>query len=339
MNSDEIIYQLTNITKSYDGSTVLEIPHLNLVRGQACALVGPNGSGKTTLLKLLALIERPTEGELQFDSMRVWNGTVNHTLLARRITMVTQPPFLFNRSVAYNIAYGLKLRRIPRKQIRERTIAALEMVGLEGFRKRDARKLSSGEQQRVALGRALALEPEVLLLDEPTANIDIKHAEKVESFIKQLASHKKMTVVFSTHNYHQAAAVAGRIISLYDGRLESFAYENLFSGTIVTENGIHRMKLNSAVSIDLVSGLDGPAHMSIDPREISVSREPAHSDNMHSYRGKIVSMTMHESHIHVIINVGVRLTSFVAPDSLEQFHPKLGDEVYCIFKPDAVKII
>jgi tungstate transport system ATP-binding protein len=339
MHNDEIIYRLTNITKSYDGSTVLEIPRLELVRGQTCALVGPNGSGKTTLLKLLALIERPTKGELNFDSLRVWNGSTNHTLLARRITMVTQPPFLFNRSVAYNIAYGLKLRGVPRKRIREKTGGVLEMVGLEGFRRRDARKLSSGEQQRVALARALALDPDVLLLDEPTANIDIKHAEKVESFIKQIASDKKMTVVFSTHNYHQAAAVAGRILSLYDGRLESFAYENLFSGTIFTENGKHRIKLNSDISIDLVSGVDGPAHISIDPREISVSPGPADSANLRSYRGKIVSMTMHESHVHIIINVGVRLTSFVAPDSLERFHPKLGDEIYCVFKPDAVKII
>ena len=114
MKSDEIIYQFTNVTKSYDGSTILEIPRLSLIRGQACALVGPNGSGKTTLLKLLALIERPTKGEIRFDAMRVWNGSTNHTLLMRRITMVTQPPFLFNRSVAYNIAYGLKPEEIER---------------------------------------------------------------------------------------------------------------------------------------------------------------------------------------------------------------------------------
>jgi tungstate transport system ATP-binding protein len=339
MNSGEIIYQFTNVMKSYGDAPVLDIPQLSLVRGQACALVGPNGSGKTTLLKLLALIERPTEGDIAFDSVRVWNGSTNLTLLSRRITMVTQPPFLFNRSVGYNIAYGLKLRGLSRKRIREKTTATLEMVGLEGFRKRDAQRLSSGEQQRVALARALALEPEVLLLDEPTANIDVKHAEKIESLIGQLAADKRMTVVFSTHNYHQAAAVAGRILSLYDGRLETFAYENLFSGAIFTEGGRHKIKLNSDISIDLVSGPDGPAHISIDPREISVSPEPVDAADTLCYGGKIVSMTMHESHVHMIINVGVRLTSFVAPDSLERFHPKLGDEVYCVFKPDAVKII
>jgi tungstate transport system ATP-binding protein len=253
--------------------------------------------------------------------------------------MVTQPPFLFHRSVGYNIAYGLKLRGISRKEIKERTGVALEMVGLEGFRKRDARKLSSGEQQRVALARAFALEPDVLLLDEPTANIDVKHAEKVETFIRHLAARKQMTIVFSTHNYHQAAALAGRIISLYDGRVETFAYENLFSGTIFTENGRPRIKLNSDFCIELTAGPDGPAHVSIDPREVSVSRTPTDLASRNCYRGKIVSMAMHESYAHMIINVGVRLTSFVAPDTLDRLQPKLGDEVYCLFDRDAVKIV
>ena len=327
MHTDEIIYQLTHIKKSYGDATVLDIPQLALVRGQTCALVGPNGSGKTTLLKLLALIERPTAGEIIFDSALMWNGTASHTLLARRVTMVTQPPFLFNRSVGYNIAYGMKLRGIPRKRIRERTENVLEMVGLEDFRKRDARKLSSGEQQRVCLARALALDPEVLLLDEPTASIDRKHAEKVESIIERVASGQKMTVIFSTHNYHQAAALSARIIPLYDGRVESFAYENLFNGTIFTENGRCQIKLNSDISIDIASGLDGPAHISIDPREISVSREPARSATVHCYPGKIVSMTMHEYYAHLVINVGVRLTSVITLDSLRELHVKLGDEV------------
>jgi molybdopterin-binding protein len=148
-----------------------------------------------------------------------------------------------------------------------------------------------------------------------------------------------MTVIFSTHNYHQAAALAGRIISLYDGCVESFAYENLFSGTIFTEDGASRIKLNSDISINLVSGPDGPAHISIDPREISVSRELSSSDHEHCYRGKVVSMIMHESHIHLIINVGVRLTSIITQDSLQRLRLKLGEEVYCIFETDAVKII
>ena len=339
MATERIIYELTNITKTYDDVDVLNISKLSFVRGQTCALVGPNGSGKTTLLKLLALIERPTEGRIVFDSIPLWNGAMNPTLIARRITMVTHPPFLFNRSVGYNIGYGMKLRGFSRNQIKEKTQEVLRLVGLEGFRKRDARGLSSGEQQRVALARALALGPEVLLLDEPTASVDKKHAEAVEALIKRLSSQEDMTIIFSTHNYHQAAGLAGRIVALYEGRVESFAYENLFAGTIFTENGACRIKLNSDISIDLISGLDGPAHIAIDPHEISVSRQPADLPAVHCYRGKIVSMTMHDSHVQLIVNVGVRLTSVITEEASKELRLKLGEEVYCLFEQNAVKII
>jgi len=339
MTSEQTIYELREVKKTYGDTTVLDIPHLTFLPRQTCALVGPNGSGKTTLLKILALIERPTTGEIAFDSTRIWNGAPNHTMLARRITMVTHPPFLFNRSVGYNIAYGMRLRGMSRMRIREKTDTVLETVGLESFKRRDASRLSSGEQQRVALARALALEPELLLLDEPTASVDKKHAEKIERLIRRLATEQKMTVVFSTHNYHQAAALADRIISLYDGRVEAFAYENLFSGTIFEQDGVSRIKLSSEVSIDLVSGPEGPAHISIDPHAISVSREPAASPATHCYKGKIVSMTMHETDVHLIINVGVRLTGIISKDLLRQLRLKLGEEIYCLFEPDAVKII
>ena len=339
MSEEQTIYRLTGVTKSYGEKTVLDIPELSLLEKQTCALVGPNGSGKTTLLKLLALIERPTTGEIVLDSKPAWNGAAKHALFARRVTMVAHPPFLFNRSVAYNIAYGMKVRGLPRGATREKTLAVLEAVGLEEFRKRDARKLSSGEQQRVALARALALEPEILLLDEPTASVDRKHAEKIEALISQLASERKMTILFSTHSYHQATALADRIISLYDGRVESFAYENLFAGTIFEEDGTTRIKFNSKFGIDLVSGPKGPAHIAIDPRAISVSREPSNAPGTRCYRGKIVSMTMHESEVHLIINVGVRLTSIIPSAVVSELHLKLGEEVHCLFADHAVKII
>jgi tungstate transport system ATP-binding protein len=340
MDSEKVIYDLKGVRQAYGDRTVLDISELRLLEKQTCALVGPNGSGKTTLLKLLALIERPSAGEIILDSKRAWNGSANHTLLSRRVTLVGHPPFLFNRSVGYNIAYGMKLRGVPRRQVKEKTQAALEIVGMEDFRKRDARKLSSGEQQRVALARALALEPEILLLDEPTASVDSKHAEKIERLIKRLASEHRMTIVFSTHNYHQAASLAERIISLYDGRVESFAYENLFAGTVFHQDGIVRIKINSKVSFDLASaGSDGPAHISIDPRVITVAREPATAPSMHCYPGKLVSMTMHESDVHLIINVGVRLTSIISQDLLSHLRLKLGEEVYCLFEREAVKII
>jgi tungstate transport system ATP-binding protein len=253
--------------------------------------------------------------------------------------MVAHPPYLFNRSVAYNIAYGMKLRGMPKYVTRERTRELLKMVGLEGFEKKDARKLSSGQQQRVVLARSLALEPEVLLLDEPTASIDRKHSEELESLIAQLSRQKGMTVLFSTHNYHQAVLLAERIISLYDGRVEPFAYENLFGGTIYTDGETSRIQVSEVVTLSLVSESSGQAHISIDPRDITLSREPVLSPQMNCCLGKLKSMAIHDSHVKLIVDIGVSLTSIMRQDSLRQLGLTLGEEVYCIFKPDAVKTI
>lgn len=216
---EPVIYHLKNVTRSYDGRTILTIPDFRFERGQTCALVGPNGSGKTTLLRLLAFIDKPSSGRILFNSVPMWNGSGRQIDLIRRVTMVSNPPYLFNRSVAYNVAYGMKIRGVSRELISRKVQEALELAGLSGFEKRDARKLSTGERQRVALARAFALEPEVLLLDEPTASIDKKYAREIESIMANLSTQNKVTVIFSTHNYQQAKTLAQRVLPLDDGRI------------------------------------------------------------------------------------------------------------------------
>ncbi|GAB4348653.1 MAG: ferric ABC transporter ATP-binding protein [Candidatus Abyssubacteria bacterium] len=335
----EPIYELRDVTKRYGNGIVLDVPTLSFAKGETCALVGPNGSGKTTLLRILGLIEKPTSGTLLFDAQLMWNGPADQRLSSRRITMVTQPPYLFNRSVAYNITYGLKLRGVPRRETRRRVSEVLEIVGLSGFEKRDARKLSSGEQQRVAIARALALQPEVLLLDEPTANIDKRHAEMVESVIARLAAEQSMTVIFSTHNEQQAVSLANRIVSMHDGRTETIAYENFFTGIISDEGGHRRIRLNSSVSFGLVSGAPGPATVSIDPCAVTVSREPAPDPLFNCLQGTITSMAIHGSGAKLTLDVGVKLISFVPGSSLQLLRPSLGEKVYCIFDRTSLKII
>ncbi len=339
MSPNGNIYELANVKKSYGGGIVLDIPRLDFTRGETCALVGPNGSGKTTLLKLLALIERPTTGRIVFDSNPVWNGAAQHTLLMRRITMVTHPPYLFNRSVGYNIAYGMKVRGAPRKLSREKTLGLLKTVGLEGFERRDARKLSSGEQQRVALARALALEPEVLLLDEPTASIDKKHARDVESLIRELTADTRTTVIFSTHNYRQASVLAQRIIFLSSGRIESLPYENIFKGTVRKSDGKAKVFLSDTLGFALGSDSSGAVHISIGSRDIILSRSPSTDQDRNCHRGRIVRMTLHESYARVTVDIGVRLSSVVSEQVLSQLQLRLGEDVYCIFDADAVRII
>jgi tungstate transport system ATP-binding protein len=338
MESGQTIYHLENITQSYDGRTVLTIPDLLFERGQSCALVGPNGSGKTTLLRLLAFIDKPASGRIVFSSVPLWNGSGRHIDLARRVTMVSNPPYLFNRSVSYNIAYGMRIRGSGRDEIRHKIQQVLELAGLSGFEKRDARKLSTGEQQRVALARALALEPEVLLLDEPTASIDRKHAQEIESLLHKISSQEGMTVIFSTHNHQQAGSLAQRVISLYEGRVESFAYENFFFG-ICEAGAIPRIQLNSDIFIRFMGASSGPVYISIDPKDVIVSRTDSHSPQVNCFRGKLTKMAMRGSHVKLTVDVGVPLESSITGDTLRLLNPQLGEDLYCIFDARSVRII
>jgi tungstate transport system ATP-binding protein len=180
--------------------------------GQVTTIVGVNGSGKTTLLKILAGLDSPTAGRVLIDG----NGT-DPTQLRSHCTMVFQRSVMFGTSVYNNVAYGLKIRNLPSREISPRVEAALALVNLDGFDRRHARRLSSGEQQRVAMARALALERDVLLVDEPTANLDPANAMIIERAIKESA--RSMAVLLSTHNLPQARRLSEHVIHLYRGRV------------------------------------------------------------------------------------------------------------------------
>ena len=181
-------------------------------------LMGFNGSGKSTLLNILALLYPPDTGTVEFDGSPVLWKEPELSRLRRDLTLVHQSPYLFHGSVRANIAYGLKLRGIHGKSLDERIDWALEQAGLAGFAERKAQQLSGGEARRVALARALALKPRLLLLDEPLANLDKASADLLEKIIADLPSHGT-TVVMSTHDQHLRDRLDSREIHLENGRI------------------------------------------------------------------------------------------------------------------------
>lgn len=214
MRSDAIL-SIRDLQFSYGNREILSIPELDVRAGETLALVGPNGSGKTTLLKLLNDLIRPSSGSIRFEG----RPAAGDPGLRLRSVYVHQSPFPLAGTVHRNVAYGLRIRRVPEPEIRRRVEGALELLGLSGFARRDAKRLSGGETQRVALARALVLEPEVLLLDEPTAQTDRDSGARIRTVLADLAARGETTIVFSSHDGAFAEALADRAAFLEEGRL------------------------------------------------------------------------------------------------------------------------
>jgi len=213
---------------------VLRNIDLTIQRGEIFALIGPSGAGKTTLLRILNLFEKPTGGSLVFEGMREetpHEGTphLNAGNIKRRMSLLFQIPAVFNTSVFDNVAYGLKVRGIDRRTIEEKVSDALNIVGLEGKEKQKARTLSGGEAQRMAFARAIVYEPEILLLDEPTTNLDPANVAKIEEIIRRIHE-RGTTIVIATHNIPQVKRIAERVGILLNGELiEVNSREGIFT--------------------------------------------------------------------------------------------------------------
>jgi tungstate transport system ATP-binding protein len=225
--SGQPIYQLYNLSQTYNGRLILQIERLEIYAGEILALVGPSGAGKSTLLRQLNFLEQPTAGYLTFESSKL-NGVIPPLEVRRKVTTVFQQPLLLNRSVAANVAYGLKLRGQHKKVVDQAVVQALARVGLTKLASEPARTLSGGEAQRVALARALVIQPTVLLLDEPTANLDPYNVNLIEEIIAEVNRDWATSVVLVTHNVFQAKRVAHRTGLLLEGRLIEIADTSTF---------------------------------------------------------------------------------------------------------------
>jgi len=205
--------ELQSVGKSYGSSQILKEVDLKVKEGEVLALIGPTGSGKTTLLRLIDLLEEPSHGAILLDGREVTRLPEKEKLkLRRRMAMVFQKPVMFKASVKENVSYGLTVRGIKAPG---KVDDVLKAVGLQSYAHRDATTLSGGEMQRIALARALIVEPEVLLLDEPTANLDPGSAASVEELISGLQT----TVIMATHNMNQCLRLSDRVAVLLEGRL------------------------------------------------------------------------------------------------------------------------
>lgn len=348
--------ELKDVTKIYGNKIVVNAVNLQIHEGEILALLGPNGSGKTTILKILAFIETPTSGEIKFIGEKV--NFKNTEKVRLQSTLVFQKTVLFNTSVHNNVAYGLKIRKVPKTTRVEEVKKALKLVKLESFEKRNARKLSGGEQQRVAIARALVLKTKLLLLDEPTANLDPKNAGVLEEIIDTVNCENKVTIVMATHNMFQAKKLPHRIALMDEGKitevgapaevfgklsknLASFAaVDNTFTGTAkATASGTSLVDVGNDVQIEVTAQRQGGTVVFINPQDIILSKSAVESSARNVFKGRITEIKDLGSLVKLKVDVGKLFAVQITKRSFTEMGLNLNAEVFIAFKASSAQVL
>lgn len=211
------LYSLKNLTKKFGGREVLNIDSLNISAGEIYALLGDNGAGKSTLMRILAFLDAPTGGELIFRGLKAKPG--QEAQHRKGVVWVPQFPVMFTGSLLYNIEYPMMLQKVSASERRQKALKLLELVKLAHLAKAPAHKLSGGESQRASIARALSAGAQVILFDEPTANVDHRSMGDFSALVRDIWQESRLSVIITTHNAELAASLCPRQIFLSKGRL------------------------------------------------------------------------------------------------------------------------
>ena len=354
------LIETVNLRQRHGEKNILKDVNLRIDRGEVFALIGPTGAGKTTLLRLINLLDEPASGRIRFEGVDTAASAKVRLGMRRRMAFVLQKPIVFNTSVYDNIAYGLKWRGMEKNSIRDKIDSILELVNLADYRNRNARTLSGGEVQRVAIARAVATEPEVLLLDEPTANLDPVSAARIEELITGIIKRYVTTVIMSTHDMLQGQRLADRIGVLMGGELlqmgssgDVFTYpknrevaefigiENIVDGVIVSSE-------ETVVTVD-VKGREIEAiseflvgdkvSACLRPEDVTLALSKVSSSARNSFSGEVTWVVTMGPLTRVEVDCGFPLVALITKRSAEEMALKKGKQVYATFKATGVHIV
>lgn len=350
---------LRDITKTFGDSEVLRGVSAEIQKGEIFVIIGPSGAGKSTLLRIMNLLETPGRGDLLFDGICVHTET--SLAFRRRMGMVFQKPAAFNTSVYENVALGLRFRGVPEAIVRQKVADGLSLVGLSGFEERKAKTLSGGEMQRVALARVMVTDPEILLLDEPTANLDPVSVDMIEDLILRINRDYATTIILSTHDMLQGQRLAHRIGVMMDGRFaqvgtprEIFSapqdryvarfvgIENIINGSITAnDGGIARVKADGAL-FEVVTPLPPGTDVALCLRaeDIALSRSAEHAGSVRNLlSGRVSAITPMGPLNRITIDCGIRITAVVTWKATDDLGLQEGQQICASFKATAVHVM
>jgi len=345
-----------------ESSKVLEIPFLEIGQGEVLAVIGPNGAGKSTLLNVLALLQPPTSGEIWFAGRHVSRGD-DLVKLRRRMAVVFQESLLLDTSVKENVASGLRIRGTPRRVAGEQAARWMKRFGVDTLAGRSARKLSGGEAQRVSLARAFALEPELLLLDEPFSALDAPTRAILFDDFERVLHESRVTTVFVTHDRTEAMRLGDRIAVMMGGRVaqvgepgevfsapadESVAafvgMENLIPGQVVEQReGLALVSMRGGFA-EVVSDVDAGRRVLVclRPEDVVVGPVPSDlpaSSARNKLRGRITRLAPMGSQVRVVVDCGFPLVALITRRSSEELGFGEGMDVLVSFKASSVHLL
>ena len=322
-----MLYAARNLRKTYGERTVLNMDELHIQEGMIYGLLGPNGSGKSTLLSLLAFLDSPSSGNLWYRDKVVRPHSGELLALRREVILVDQHPILFSTSVFKNVEYGLKVRGIPPRQRQRIVEESLDLVGMRSFIHERGHHLSGGETQRLAIARALACSPRVLLFDEPTASVDVENQIAIENIITSVHREKNMSIILCTHDMLQVSRLAQETIFLFDGRRSASTHENIFSGEAYDRDGTPMARLADKVSIPLPRDVRGTVKVAIAPQSIRLS--PAATGEIATAipSGMVMQLTREGRHIRALVDMGVPVSVRIPHNDFETLGICVGDRV------------
>jgi tungstate transport system ATP-binding protein len=324
------------VVQRYGVRTVLRVDALAIAPGARLALVGPNGAGKSTLLRLLAFVESPRSGEIALDGHAVTTGAARRAA-RHRVTLVEQRPFLFRGTVLANVAWGLRARGVAAPEASRAAHEALALLEGAALASRDVRALSEGEVQRVAVARALALRPDVLLLDEPVSGADRAAQHALYAAIAAAQAQRSMTVCVASHQLEDAYRWADRILALHEGAPTPVTPENLFRVQLPGPPGMQQVRVGTD-TIDLVSDRTGSVTLAIPPDEVVLSTVPLDSSARNVIAGRIVRVAEQGAAMRVTIEGGIELVALITRRSFEDLKLAVGGPVVASFKSVAVRV-
>jgi tungstate transport system ATP-binding protein len=354
------LIETMNVFQNYDGRDVLKNINLKVDKSEIFTLIGPTGAGKTTLIRILDLLESPYSGKVFFDGVDVTSYRVGQLEARRRMSYVQQRPLVFTMNVYDNIACGLKWRHIKSSVVKQRTEEALELVGMTSYKNRTAKTLSGGETQRVAIARALVTEPEILFLDEPTANMDPVSTAKIEEVLTHIINERKTTIIMTTHNMSQGQRMASRLGVLINGELlqtgsvndifnqpqnrevaEFVGVENILKGVVEQkDNEITRIAINDERITTISHFTVGEAvYVLIRPENIVFSSSSEAGSARNVFKCKVIKINTIGSLVRIEVDCGFPLLGIITTQAAQELNISIGKDIYASFKAIAINVI